>query len=83
MSAGQDGVCCPPLFDSEEEDFGHLLATMRDPLAALDAAEAWTGAVRDRWVNQFMAGDEYVDYVLAGRPALAPDGRPWPTPQPY
>jgi hypothetical protein len=72
----------PPLFDSEEEDFGLLLATANDPLAALDAAEISTGAVRERWVNQSMAGDEYRDYVLADRPAAAPDGRPWPSPQP-
>ncbi|WP_369265166.1 hypothetical protein [Streptomyces sp. R35] len=72
----------PPLFDSEEEDFGLLLATTNDPLAALNAAETSTGAVRERWVNQSMAGDEYCDYVLADRPAAAPDGRPWPSPQP-
>ncbi|MFC9245462.1 hypothetical protein ACFT7S_15985 [Streptomyces sp. NPDC057136] len=72
----------PPLFDSEEEDFGLLLATTTDPLAALDAAETSTGSVRERWVNQSMAGDEYRDYVLAGRPAAAPDGQPWPSPPP-
>ncbi|MFI0207042.1 MULTISPECIES: hypothetical protein [Streptomyces] len=69
----------PPLFDSDEEDFGLLLATTNDPLAALDAAETQTGAVRKRWVSQSMAGDEYRDYVVAGRPAKALDGQPWPT----
>lgn len=72
----------PPLFDSEEEDFGLLLATTNDPLAALDAAETRTGTVRERWVNESMAGDEYCDYVLADRPAAAPDGQPWLSPQP-
>ncbi|MET7313474.1 hypothetical protein ABZS68_42540 [Streptomyces sp. NPDC005571] len=72
----------PPLFDGEEEDFGLLLATTNEPLTALDAAETRTGAVRELWVNQSMAGDEYRDYVLAGRPATTPDDRPWPTPQP-
>ncbi|MGW6484034.1 hypothetical protein ACWGDS_40425 [Streptomyces sp. NPDC055059] len=67
----------PPLIDSEEEDFGLLLVTESDPIAALDAAETSTGSVRGRWVNQSMAGDEYCDYVLAGCPAAAPDGQPW------
>ncbi|MFE7332922.1 hypothetical protein ACFU8W_50645 [Streptomyces sp. NPDC057565] len=71
----------PPLFEGEEEDFGILLATTHDPLDALDAAETRTGAVRERWVNQSMAGDEYCDYVLAGRPARTPDGQPWPAPE--
>ncbi|MEK0100579.1 hypothetical protein WDA79_19170 [Streptomyces sp. A475] len=71
----------PPLIDTDEEDFGLLVATTSDPAAALDAAADRTGAVRERWVNQSMAGDDYRDYVLAGRPDQAPDGRPWPTPQ--
>ncbi|MGW6949485.1 hypothetical protein [Streptomyces xanthophaeus] len=69
----------PPLFEGEEEDFGLLLATTNAPPDALGAAEIRTGAVRKRWVNQSMAGDEYGDYVLVGRPAIAPDGQPWPT----
>ncbi|MFJ7781033.1 hypothetical protein [Streptomyces yangpuensis] len=77
----RDLVSLPPLFEDEEEDFGLLLATTNAPLDGLDAAETRTGAVRERWVNQSMAGDEYYDYVLAGRPAIAPDGQPWPTPQ--
>ncbi|MFF3585293.1 FHA domain-containing protein [Streptomyces mirabilis] len=70
----------PTLFDTDEEDFGLLVATTSDPAAALDTAAERTGAVRERWVTQSMAGDEYRDYVLAGRPVRAPDGRPWPTP---
>jgi len=73
----------PRLFDGDEEDFGHLVATAHHPSTALDIAEARTAAVRDRWVNHSMAGDEYSDYVLAGRPNTAPDARPWPTTQPH
>lgn len=71
----------PPLYEGEEEDFGLLVATTNDPLDALDTAETRTGAVRERWVNQSLAGDEYRDYVLAGRPATTPDSLPWPNPQ--
>ncbi|MDD9375102.1 hypothetical protein M8Z33_00100 [Streptomyces sp. ZAF1911] len=70
-----------PLCEYEEEEFGVVVATTNASLEALDAAETRTGAVRDRWVNQSMAGDEYSDYVLAGRPAVTPDGQPWPTTQ--
>ncbi|MFC9501063.1 hypothetical protein [Streptomyces sp. NPDC056982] len=70
----------PALFDSHEEDFGLLVATTIDPAAALDAATDRTGALPERWMNQSMAGDEYRDYVSAGRPDQAPSGRPWPTP---
>ncbi|MER6075355.1 hypothetical protein ABT187_42585 [Streptomyces sp. NPDC001817] len=69
----------PALFDTDEEDFGLLVATTNDPATALTAAADRTGAALERWVNQSMAGDEYRDYVHAGRPGQAPDGRPWPT----
>ncbi|MFB6517988.1 hypothetical protein [Streptomyces sp. NPDC056401] len=73
----------PPLDqDSEEEDFGRLVTTAADPLAALEAAENGTGAVRQRWVNATMAQDEYADFVRAGRPQhSSPDGHPWPASQ--
>lgn len=70
----------PPLVDDDEESFGLLVAATDDPDTALATAEAGTGAVRARWVNQSMAADEYRDYVLSGRPSEAPDGRPWPPP---
>ena len=70
----------PPLIDGDEECFGLLVAATDDPDTALAAAEASTGAVGERWVNHTMAGDEYRDYVLSGRPSEAPDGRPWPPP---
>ncbi|MFD8790767.1 hypothetical protein [Streptomyces vinaceus] len=68
----------PPLDqDSEEEDFGRLATAAPDPLAALEAAENGTGAVRQRWVNATMAQDEYADFVRAGRPRhSSPDGTP-------
>lgn len=77
-----DLVEFPPLDpDDEEEEFGRLVAMRDDPLAALEAAEDATGAVRRKWVNAGLAQVEYHDYVTAGRPAdTAPDGRPWPVP---
>ncbi|MFF7082214.1 hypothetical protein [Streptomyces lavendulae] len=54
----------------DEEDFGHQIAVVDDPLAAMTIAEERLGAGRDRWVNQGMAGDEYRDYVRTGRPSL-------------
>src|SRR4051794_14338424 len=54
----RDVQVLPPLFDSEEEDFGRLVAVTQDPLAALAAAETGTGAARERWVNHSMASDE-------------------------
>ncbi|MFD3925499.1 hypothetical protein [Streptomyces sp. NPDC058614] len=71
-----------PTFDPEDEEFGRLVGTRDDPLAALTAAEDVTGAVRGRWVNAGVVQDEYHDYVMAGRPTnSSPDGPPWPVPQ--
>ncbi|WP_033329076.1 hypothetical protein [Streptomyces yerevanensis] len=79
-----DVVEFPPLCtDDEEEEFGRLVATRDDPLAALAAAEDITGAARGRWVNAGLVQDEYHDYVVAGRPAnSSPDGNPCPVPPP-
>ncbi|WP_454320778.1 hypothetical protein [Streptomyces phaeoluteigriseus] len=79
-----DVVVFPPLHtDDEDEEFGRLVATRDDPLAALAAAEDITGATRGRWVNTGLVQDEYHDYVAAGRPAnSSPDGNPWPVPPP-
>ncbi|WP_075018363.1 hypothetical protein [Actinacidiphila rubida] len=63
---------------NEEAEFGRLVATRDDPLAALAAAEEVAGAVRGRWVNAGLVQDEYHDYVMAGRPrSSSPDGHPW------
>ncbi|MFG2949716.1 hypothetical protein [Streptomyces adustus] len=79
-----DVVEFPPLYtDDEEEEFGRLVATRDDPLVALATAEDFTGAGRERWVNVGVVQDEYLEYVVAGRPAnSSPDGHPWPVPPP-
>ncbi|MFD7260603.1 hypothetical protein [Streptomyces sp. NPDC059874] len=60
-----------PSFEREdgEEDFGRRLAVVDGALAALATAERMIGADRGRWVSQGIAGDDYRDYVRAGRPA--------------
>ncbi|MFJ9339455.1 hypothetical protein ACIRP0_09200 [Streptomyces sp. NPDC101733] len=72
----------PPLDqDADEEEFGRLVTAADDPLAALEAAENGTGAIRQHWVNATMSQDEYADFVRAGRPRhSSPDGHPWPAP---
>ncbi|MFF9607637.1 hypothetical protein ACF1GY_36150 [Streptomyces sp. NPDC014684] len=70
-----------PPFDPDDEagEFGRLLGTAEEPLAALVVAEERTGAARGRWVNENVVQDEYSDFVRAGRPSGASaDGRPWP-----
>jgi hypothetical protein len=68
----RDLVEFPPLNDSDEEDFGEEVAVTAGARDALDAAHAGAGAVIDRWVNQGIAQDEYLDYVRAGRPRTVP-----------
>ncbi|GII59829.1 hypothetical protein Pth03_82180 [Planotetraspora thailandica] len=63
----RDLVEFPPLSQGDEEDFGLEIATTVEALDALAMAEEHTGAVRDRWVNQGLAQDEYLDFVRAGR----------------
>lgn len=70
----------PPLADADgEEDFGQLIAVGEEWSDVTSATETATGAVRSRWVNASVLGDEYGDFVHAGRPATAPGGNPWPT----
>ncbi|MFF2252462.1 hypothetical protein [Streptomyces sp. NPDC058142] len=57
----------PPL--DPEDVFGQTLAVTDDAAVAMAEAERRTGAVRQCWVNAGMAGDEYLDYLRAGRPA--------------
>ncbi|MFF8432201.1 hypothetical protein ACF07Y_45150 [Streptomyces sp. NPDC016566] len=69
-----------PPFDPDDEssEFGQLLGTAENPLAALVMAEQRTGAERGRWVNENVVQDAYGDFIRAGRPSDAPpDGRPW------
>ncbi|MEU7122911.1 hypothetical protein [Streptomyces zaomyceticus] len=55
----------PPL--DPDDEFGLELTVCDDELVAMAQAEAQTGARRDRWVNAGVAGDEYLDFVRAGR----------------
>ncbi|WP_333778848.1 hypothetical protein [Streptomyces sp. IBSBF 3136] len=57
----------PPL--DPYDQFGQTLAVTDDAAGAMTEAERRTGAVRHRWVNAGLAGDEYVDFLRAGRPA--------------
>ncbi|WP_411107852.1 hypothetical protein [Streptomyces sp. c-19] len=57
----------PPL--DPDDEFGRTLAVTDDAAGAMAEAERRTGAVRHRWVNAGMAGDEYLDHLRAGRPA--------------
>ncbi|WP_156892893.1 hypothetical protein [Actinokineospora enzanensis] len=68
---GHEGFCdlgeFPPL-DPEAEDGGVLLGAEDDPLAAVGLAERLTAAVRGRWVNYPLAGDEYRDFLRTVSP---------------
>ena len=74
---GSEGFCdlgeFPPLdADDEDEEFGREIAKVMAAPDAVALAEAWTGAVRGRWVNEGVTQDEYRDFLRAGRP------RHWP-----
>ncbi|TVZ84843.1 hypothetical protein FB157_120110 [Streptomyces sp. BK340] len=67
-----------PPFDPDDEasEFGLLLGTAEDPLAALQIAEQRAGAERGQWVNEGVVQDEYGDFVRAGRLAgVSAEGR--------
>ena len=64
-----DLVEFPPL--DPDEDLGQEIASTPGAHDALAEAHNHAEAARDRWVNQSMAGDEYLDYVRAGRPNSA------------
>ncbi|CAL9479305.1 hypothetical protein SUDANB106_03026 [Streptomyces sp. enrichment culture] len=70
--AGGEDFCdlleFPPL--DPDEEFGQEIAVVEDPPKAMAIAEDRTGALREKWVNAGMAGDEYRDYVRAGRPKM-------------
>ena len=61
-----DLVGFPPVIPGDEEDFGRVVGVAGDEREALSMA-AGHGARDDRWVNQGVAGDEYRDFVRAGR----------------
>jgi hypothetical protein len=56
----------PPL-DPDAEAEGELLSEVDDAVEALDTAERFTDAVRDRWANLGVAAEDYLDYVRSGR----------------
>ncbi|WP_328330839.1 hypothetical protein OHA70_09845 [Kribbella sp. NBC_00382] len=63
----------------EEDGFGRLIARADEPELALETARRLAGAAMDRWVNAGLVEAEYVDYLVAGRPAdAALDGYRWP-----
>ena len=70
----------PDLGDQENLDFyefigakeGNLVATLASPSEALAHAHQHLGATALRWVNQFVAQDEYRDFIVAGRPTHWP-----------
>lgn len=70
----------PDYGDEERLDFyefigvdeGVLEATFEDSADALRYASEKLGAHPDRWVNQFVSQDEYLDFIRAGRPASWP-----------
>jgi hypothetical protein len=66
-----DLVEFPPLDPGPEEIFGLEIAAADDAAEAMMIAGTRTWADPDRWVNQGMAGDEYRDFVRAGRPGQA------------
>jgi hypothetical protein len=63
------------LYEFIGDDEGVLEATFETPADAFTYAEEKLGACSDRWVNQFMTQDEYLDFILAYRPASWPQVR--------
>lgn len=59
----------PPLYSDEDRAWGWVLGVASDEPTALRLAEELTGATADRWVNFGVAGEDYLDYVKAGRPS--------------
>jgi hypothetical protein len=60
----------PPLYLEEDRAWGWVVATAPDAESALQIAHELTGAVDDRWVNLGLAGQDYLDFVKAGRPSV-------------
>jgi hypothetical protein len=60
------------VYEFGADDIEAPVATLPNPIDALDFAHRKLGASPDRWVNVTVVGDEYRDYVLAGRPSQWP-----------
>lgn len=62
-----------------EVGFGRLIARADEPELALETAKRLVGAAMDRWANVGLLNVEYLDYLIADRPAdAARDGFRWP-----
>jgi hypothetical protein len=57
-------------FGSDED--GTLAAIVPSPSEALAFAQEHLGALPFRWLNQFVAQDDYRDFISAGRPSRWP-----------
>jgi len=60
----------PPLDKRESRGMGRDLVLRDSPREALEYAEWFTGATRDRWVTCFKTDDQYEEWMKAGRPLL-------------
>jgi hypothetical protein len=60
----------PPLDKREKRGMGRDLVLRDTPREALEYAEWFTGATRDRWVTCFKTDDQYEEWMEAGRPPL-------------
>jgi hypothetical protein len=60
----------PPLDKREKRGMGRDLVLRDTPREALEYAEWFTGATRDRWVTCFKTDRQYEDWMEAGRPPL-------------
>jgi len=60
----------PPLDKRARRGMGRDLVLRDTPREALEYAEWFTGATRDRWVTCFKLDDQYEEWMKAGRPPL-------------
>ncbi|MEV4619680.1 hypothetical protein AB0J74_13340 [Asanoa sp. NPDC049573] len=62
----------PPMYPDEDRAWGWTLATAQNGSDALRLAQDMTPARPDRWVNVGVAGEDYLDWVQAGRGTSQP-----------
>lgn len=60
------------LYEFTADDAGILVITLPSTTEAIAHARDALGARDDRWVNQFVVQDEFLDFIAAGRPATWP-----------
>jgi hypothetical protein len=66
------GIDFTDVYEFGSDDIQSPVATFASPREALDYAHSQLAASPNRWVNVTVVGDEYRDYVLAGRPSQWP-----------